>query len=70
MTLTIYSDDYDEKDSISDGMSGKIFLDPGKNDNGIGTDFGKLLSDALMHVVNENVKIDEIVFCYKDRKYG
>jgi hypothetical protein len=70
MTLTIYSDDYDEVDSVSDGMSGKIFLDPGKNDNGIGTDFGKFLSDALMYVVNENVNIDEIVFCYKDKKYG
>ena len=71
MTLTIYSDDYDERESVSDGMSGKVFLDPGKDDKEkIGTDFGKLLSDALMYVVNENVKIDEIVFCYRDKKYG
>ena len=71
MTLTIYSDDYDEMDSASDGMSGKILLDPGKYDEEkIGTDFGKLMSDALMHIVNKNVKIDEILFCYRDRKYG
>lgn len=71
MTLTIYSDDYDEVDSVSDGMSGRVFLDPGKDDKEeIGTDFGKLMSDALMYVVNSNVKVDEIVFLYRDRKYG
>jgi hypothetical protein len=70
MTLTIYSDDYDESDSVSDGMSGRIFLDPGKDDAERGTAFGKLLSDAMMHIVNSDVKIDEIVICYKDRKSG
>ena len=32
MTLTIYTDDYDDQDSISDGMSGHIFLDVDEND--------------------------------------
>lgn len=71
MTLTIYTDDYDEQDSISDGMSGRVFLDTDENETEIrGIDFGKKLSDALMHVVNTNTKIDTIMFCYRDKNLG
>ena len=72
MTLTIYTADYDDQDSISDGMSGHVFLDVDENDKSeiCGTAFGKLMSDALMHVVNTNTKIDTIMFCYRDKKLG
>ena len=72
MTLTIYTDDYDEQDSISNGMSGKVFLDDDENDKSEirGTSFGHLMSDALMYIVNTNTKIDTIMFCYRDKKLG
>ena len=72
MTLTIYTDDYDEKDSISDGMSGQVFLEVDENNKTEirGIAFGRLMSDALTHVVNTNTKIDTIMFCYRDKKLG
>lgn len=72
MTLTIYTDDYDDQDSISDGMSGQVFLDVDENDKSEirGTAFGKIMSDALMYVVNTNTKIDTIMFCYRDKNLG
>ena len=69
MTLTIYSEDYDERDAVSDGMSGAVFLDPCGGE-GDGIHFGKRLSDAMTYIANNRVKVDDVVFCYRDGKCG
>ena len=48
----------------------KLFADENDKAKIRGTAFGKLMSDALMHVVNTNTKIDTIMFCYRDKKLG
>jgi hypothetical protein len=62
MTLTIYTDDYDIGDSISDGFSGDVFIENGNT----GVMFKKDLSKALKHIVDNKIEIDEIMFCYRD----
>ena len=67
MTLTIYSEDFDRKDSVSDGLSGRIFLDPnGREKEGRGIPFGRNLSEALGRISRENIPVEEILFCYVD----
>ena len=62
MTLTIYSDDFDENDSISDGFCGDVFVE----DHSGGKRFRKNLSGAMKWIVENNIKINEIVFNYRD----
>jgi len=67
--LTIYSDDFDEKDEVSGGFSGKVFLDPGTGENVPGVAFGGV-SEAMKHLCESDVEVDEIVFCYRDEERG
>lgn len=62
MTLTVYTNDFDEKDSISDGFSGDVFIE----DKTSGKHFRKNLSSALKYVADNNIHLDEILFCYRD----
>jgi hypothetical protein len=62
MTLTIYTNDYDTEDSISNGFSGDVFIENGTT----GIWFKKDLSGALKHIVKNNIEISEIMFCYRD----
>lgn len=62
MTLTIYTNDYDTEDSISNGFSGDVFIEDGNS----GKHFQKDLSNALKYLVQHNVEINEILFCYRD----
>ena len=67
MTLTIYSEDFDQEDSVSDGLSGRIFLDPNCGEKeGRGIPFGRDLSEALKRISRENIPVEEILFCYVD----
>ena len=66
MTLTIYTDDYDESDGLSKGMSGHAFLDP-NSPSEIGAAWGSV-SDAMADTADR--RIDEICICYRDRKQG
>lgn len=66
MTLTIYTDDYDEFDGLSKGMSGHVFLDPnGPSETGAAW---RRLSEAMTDTADR--RIDEICICYRDRKQG
>lgn len=64
MTLTVYTDDFDDEDSVSKGFSGKVFVE-GKSH---GKSFDSL-SHSLKHIVENNIEIDEICFNYRDGKY-
>ena len=65
MTLTIYTEDYDEKDEISDGFCGDVLLDGAEKRFYAGT-MSENLSEALKCSLDERINIDEIVFCYRD----
>lgn len=67
--LTIYSDDFDEKDEISEGFSGRVFLDPGTGENVSGVAFGNI-SEAMKYLVETKIEVDEIMFCYLDETKG
>jgi len=64
MTLTVYTDDFDKEDSVSKGMSGKVFVE-GK---GSGRSFSSL-SESLKHIIDEKIEIDNICFNYRDGDY-
>ena len=64
MTLTIYTDDFDKRDSISGGFSGNVFLE-GKERFFRG-DLSRNLTEALKRILDEGgEEIDEIVFCFR-----
>lgn len=67
MTLSIYTEDFDEEDSVSDGFSGMVFVE----NKTCGKDFKKdslseNITDALKYVLENGVSIDEIVLNYRD----
>ena len=63
MTLTVYSEDFEKGENISNGgFSGCVFLD-GKNG---GTSFSRNLSDALTYICNNKIEINEICFNYRN----
>ena len=66
MTLTIYTEDFDEKDAISDGLCGDVFIDGAEKRFYRGT-LSQNLSDALKCSLEENIDINEIVICYRSK---
>lgn len=63
-TLTIYSNNFDEKDGIANnGMSGKAFLDV---DNLTGVPFDNM-DTALDYITTNNVEIHRVEFNYVDK---
>lgn len=66
LTLTIYTDDFDTKDGISNGFSGNVFLEGRKrfSDGGVSRNLG----DALKEIrdLGPSDPVDEILFCYRD----
>lgn len=61
MTLTIYSNDYDEnQDVVNKGMSGKIFLE----NKFLGHEF-KDIDSVLKYIIDNDIEIDEMVYCYQ-----
>ena len=66
MTLNIYTEDFDESDSISDGFCGDVFVDGGSD--GMSFRDGSLsenLTSALEKISGNVPGIDGILFCYR-----
>ena len=61
ITLTVYSNNYDAYSYVvGRGMSGKVFLENGKT----GKEFTSV-EKALDYIVQANIQLDEIVYCYQ-----
>lgn len=61
MTLTIYADDFETESLPNGGLGGRVFVEDGSN----GVPFSRSISSALGWIVENGVRIDEILFCYR-----
>ena len=68
MELTIYSDDYDKDEGVSNGgFSGKVFLDG--VENGVDVQYADMtLSQMLSKLDDLGLDVDSILFCYRSSK--
>ena len=65
MTLTIYSNDFDDPQGGNRGFSGNVFVENGTEGISFSDNPETNLSRALRKISEGGIKIDEVVFNYR-----